>query len=121
MRSVIQPSGNNFNIRGVSSAPHLQRTQHVAEVDESEAALEEFLSSWASGTPGAEQMSLDTMLKIQSANSDVPQLPALPEKVNNSGDHALRQIEMLVSQNRSIFQNASPRSMTDGWNIAGHR
>jgi hypothetical protein len=118
---VIQPSGNNFNLRGVQPTPQLPRTQQVAEVDEADRAIEEFLSSWASGTPGAEQMSLDQMLKIQSANPDVPQLPPVADKVTNSGDHALRQIEMLVSQNRSLFQNASPRSMTDGWNIAGQR
>ena len=78
--------------------------------DQSEAALEEFLSSWASGAPGSERMSLDQMLTIQASNPEVPQLA--------QEDDAVRQIEMLVSQNRTMFQT---NSMTDGWNIAGQR
>jgi len=119
---MIQPTGSNFNIRGVSPQAGVSAHKPIAQMDESEEALEHFLASWASGTPGSETLSLDQMLKIQASHSDVPQLPAVPDKVQNPTDHALRQIEMLVHQNRSIFQNAAgPRGMTDGWNIAGHR
>ncbi len=116
--------GQNFNIRDVSptgGARPLNQPVTADADDMSEAALEQFLSSWTSGTPGSDKLSLDQMLTIQASSSDVPQLPPVEAKVSNPTDHALRQIEMLVHQNRQIFQNATPRGMTDGWNIAGQR
>lgn len=118
---MIQPAGSNFNIR---ATPQTGVSAHkpIVQLEESDEALEQFLTSWTSGAPGTDQLSLDQMLKIQATNSEVPQLPAVTPTVQNPTDHALRQIEMLVHQNRSIFQNAArPRGMTDGWNIAGQR
>lgn len=117
-------NGQGFNIPNLTPTHGVRPANQpvTADVDDmSEAALEQFLSSWTSGTPGSDKLSLDQMLTIQAAASDVPQLPPVEPKVVNSTDHALRQIEMLVHQNRQIFQNATPRGMTDGWNIAGQR
>lgn len=85
--------------------------------DMSEEALEQFLSGWTSGQPGSDHLSLDQMLKIQGA-PPAPEPSVSPAGVQNSPDHALRQIELLVAQNRQIFKGHRPASMTDGWNIA---
>ena len=86
--------------------------------DHGDAALEEFLAGWVS-EPSTKAPSLDAMIKLQQATTpDLP--PAAAPRVQNSEDHALRQIESLVRANPKIFTQPN-RGMTDGWNIAGMR
>lgn len=121
---MIEATGSNFFISGVAPARQSAPVQQAAPVeDASEAALEQFLESWASGTPGSDKLTLDQMLSIQKAtNPEIPEPVAPQPAVQNPTDHALRAIESLVRNNRQIFQNHNaPVSMTDGWNIAGQR
>ncbi len=120
---MINPANSYGYIRETGPVHQSRAPQPAAEVEDmSEAALEQFLSSWSSGVPGSDRMTLDQMLTVQAAASPEipPPAPVVP-KVTNPTDHALRQIESLVRDNRSIFQNHSSPSMTDGWNIAGQR
>ena len=113
------PSVGGFHIGGVrpsrpASAP--APTQPVE--DHAVAALEEFLAGWVSDA-SSKGPSLDSMIKLQQATT--PELPVAQSKVQNSDDHDLRQIEMLVAGNRQLFAAQRPPSLTDGWNIAGLR
>ncbi len=113
----------NHSISSVNPLQRLTSAPAAAPVpDESEAMLEEFLSSWTQGVPGSDRMSLDQMISLQAAsNPEMPPAATVAPRQTDAEERAISEIEFLVRQNRSLFQSQGPGSMTDGWNIAGQR
>lgn len=119
---MIQPSSSFGPIRETGPLQALRQQALTSSVDEpSEEALEQFLSSWSSGeASGQSGLTLDKMLSIQSsANPDMPPAAEVKPRSADPTDTAVRQIEALVRDNRSVFQSVGPTSMAEGWNIAG--
>lgn len=117
---MINPTHSSSNVTPLQRLTSAPGPAPVA--DDSEAMLEQFLSSWTQGAPGSDKMSLDQMISLQAAtNPEMPPAATVAPRQTDAEERAIQEIEFLVRQNRSLFQSQGPGSTTDGWNIAGQR
>lgn len=120
---MIEATGSNFYMGGIApthQARHAAPVQQPAPVEDvADAALEDFLASWASGSAGSD---LDSMVALQQkVNPEMPDAAQLkPKDEPASDDRFVKEIEFLAKRHGDLFKNhGGLGAVTDGWNIAG--
>jgi hypothetical protein len=120
---VIEATGSNFYMGGIAPTHQVRQpavVQAPAPVeDPADAALEDFLASWTSGTAGSD---LDSMVALQQkVNPEMPDAAQVkPKEEPASDDRFVKEIEFLARRHGDLFKNhGGLGTVSDGWNIAG--